>query len=99
MLYLPSLVPKLHSPAFLALCRKAQCEKSWGVEPGNEATIYQLGSVFPVLNHSMLLSDYIGYCSTLWQVEILFSQVELLVRMELFIFINLSKFHKQNIYA
>ena len=32
-----SLVPRLHSPAFLALC-----EKSWGVEPGNEAKYYYL---------------------------------------------------------
>ena len=29
-----SLVPRLHSPAFLT-----RCEKSWGVEPGNEATL------------------------------------------------------------
>ena len=37
-----SLVPRLHCPAFLAPCRKAarfstRCEKSWAVEPGNEA--------------------------------------------------------------
>ena len=32
-----SLVPRLHSPAFLA----TRCEKSWGVEPGNEATPLQ----------------------------------------------------------
>ena len=27
-----NLVPRLHAPAFLT-----RCEKSWGVEPGNEA--------------------------------------------------------------
>ena len=36
---LVSLVPRLHSPAFLALCRK-RCEESWGVESGNEARIW-----------------------------------------------------------
>ena len=31
----PSLIPRLHSPAFLA--PSTRCEKSWGVEHGNEA--------------------------------------------------------------
>ena len=39
-MYMYMYIPWLHSPAFFAVfcCFFTSCEKSWGVEPGNEAT-------------------------------------------------------------
>ena len=39
-----SLVPRLHSPAFLALFGKTQCEKSWGVHSARKAGEWSLGT-------------------------------------------------------
>ena len=62
-----SLVPRLHSPAFLATCRKAGCEKSWGVEPGNEANLFYC-------SHKMLAKgcpQYRGsmHCTCKWTLR------------------------------
>ena len=38
-----SFVPRLHSPAFPAPCRKMGCEKRWGMEAGNESHILPNG--------------------------------------------------------